>query len=242
MSSVSDTIAINTAQNAVIHYEIAGPGERMLAAFYDQLFKAGWVLAAFFAVGSLSSAPRYVIGVLIVIFAIPFIFYSLAFEILMNGQTPGKRMRKIKVVKEDGGPAGVGDYLIRWVFRLIDINLFSAVVGILAIVLSQKKQRIGDMLAKTVVIKVPDRVSLKDTLYEKINDTYVPKYEAVKKLDPSDIEVIKKVLNNPSYRENFDLYYTLTNRIQTKMDVMRTEAPEEFLETVVKDYNYFSGQ
>ncbi len=242
MALGTDTLEINTSQNAVIQYELAGPGERILAGLIDQVIKIGYLFACLAMVSSFKTWPQSVKIGLMIILAIPFLFYSFGFEVLMQGQTPGKRLRKIRVVKMDGGPADTGAYLLRWVFRIVDINLFSALVGILTMVLSQKKQRIGDMLAQTVVIKVPDRVALKDTIYEKLNDNYTPKYEAVKKLDTGDIEVIKKVLNNPSYRDNFDMFYTLTNRIQAKMDVLRTEAPEEFLETVVKDYNYFSNE
>ncbi len=143
--------------------------------------------------------------------------YSLFFEILMQGQTPGKRLQKIKVVMMDGAPATIGAYLIRWLFRIVDLNIGSGSIAIVTIVFSKNKQRFGDMLARTVVIKIQDRVSLKDTIYEKVQNQRIVKYQEVKKLNEKDIELIKRVLNAPAYRNNFEMLLTITNKIQQKM-------------------------
>ena len=75
---------------------------------------------------------------IIVSFYLPVVFYSLIFEALLEGQTIGKRIMKIKVVKIDGYQASIYDYLVRWFFRLIDLNLlgplFGPVVALIAII------------------------------------------------------------------------------------------------------------
>lgn len=236
----SNSFDINTSQNVSIYYEISGVGDRILANIIDNLIKAGYILFVVFAFFKLfpNSDNWWVIGLL----AIPVLLYSLLFEYFMQGQTPGKKIRNIKVVTLDGGQAGAGAYIIRWLFRLIDINLFSGMIGIITIVANKRGQRTGDILAKTTVIKVKDRVSLKDTLYQKVNSEYQVRYAEAKNLNSEDVQLIKTVLNTPEYRNNFEMVFTLTNRIQTKMGVERNEGPEVFLETVVKDYNHLCDE
>jgi uncharacterized RDD family membrane protein YckC len=70
-----------------------------------------------------------------------------------SGQTPGKRVMGIKVTKENGKALTFGDALIRTVFRIIDFLPVAYIIGLIVILVSQKKQRIGDMAAKTIVVK-----------------------------------------------------------------------------------------
>ncbi len=65
----------------------------------------------------------------------------------MEGQTPGKKLMKIRVVKIDGYQAGFGDYMIRWVFRLIDVS-FAGVVGLISMIVSKNNQRLGDIASR----------------------------------------------------------------------------------------------
>ncbi len=237
-----NSFEVNTSQNVSISYEISGIGDRILAHIIDTLLKIGYVFFIILIIASLDKADNAFVWIGLGILAVPFLLYSLLFEIFMEGQTPGKRFRKIKVVNVDGSPPTFGAYLIRWIFRLVDINLFSGLVAIITIVAGNKGQRLGDILAKTTVINVRDIVTLKDTLYQKINTDYTIKYREVEKLDSRDVELIRKVLNSPQYRDNFEMLYGLTNKIQAKMGVSRIEGPEDFLETVVKDYNLLSDE
>jgi uncharacterized RDD family membrane protein YckC len=231
---------IKTAQNVTLNYDIAGIGERVVAAIVDLAIVMGYELTIFFSISVGVQFSEYVW--LLIFLSIPGLFYHLLFEIFLHGQSPGKKLMKIKVVRIDGSEASMGDYLIRWIFRLSDINFTFGSLGTILIILNNKGQRLGDILAKTTVIRVRNRVALKDTLYEKLNSDYKPVYQEVKKLNSEDIELIKKVLNSREYLDNFDLVYKLTNKIQSKMDVFRTEGPEDFLKTVVKDYNYLCDE
>lgn len=228
-------IDISTSQNVVINYEIASVGDRILAAIVDWIIKIGAVILVIYIISEVQFPSKY--WWIFIIGLIPVMLYSFLFEWLMNGQTPGKRLLKIKVVNLDGSSATIGGYLIRWLLRIIDTNIFYGVVAIITIVINKKGQRVGDILAGTTVIKVKDRVSLRDTIYEKVNDTYQVMYPEAKKLEPAEVELIKKVLNTKEYKDNFDMVYNLTNKIQNKLGVMRKEGPEDFLRTVIKDYN-----
>ncbi len=235
-----NSLDINTSHNVTIQYEVGSLADRMLAYLIDSIIKVGYII--FIAVvyfGIFDGKNAYW---LLALLALPFLFYSLLFETFMEGQTPGKRIRQIKVVKLDGAQAGFGAYLIRWMFRLIDINILSGMVAIITILVNKRGQRLGDILAQTAVIRVQDRVLLKDTLYERVNSNHQVTYPEAQKLTGEDIVLIKRVLNTPNYRDNFEMFYTLTNKIQAKMGVTRTESPEDFLSIVVKDYNHLQDE
>ena len=90
------------------------------------------------------------------------------FESLLDGQTPGKRIIKIKVVKIDGYQASFPDFIVRWFFRIVDLNLFSGIIGLIAVVTSNKNQRIGDMTAGTGVIALKNKVNISHTILEEL--------------------------------------------------------------------------
>lgn len=233
---MSSSLIINTSQNVDIRYEIASVGDRIVSELIDNLIKAGYlflVIYVLYSVRGMDSSP------LIFVAMLPVMLYSFLFEMAMQGQTPGKRIRKIKVVKIDGTQASVGSYLIRWLFRIIDVMLFYGMVAIVTIVANKKGQRLGDILAQTTVIKVKDRISLQDTIYQKVDDNYSATFEEVNRLEPLDIELIKKALNSTEYNQNFELMLTLSQNIQKKMGTnARGLSYEQFLRTVVADYNY----
>ncbi len=236
-------ISFTTSQNVTIDYEIASLGDRIFANIIDGLIKAGYILLLIFIAVKLENAVEFSSSftVLAVLFVSPIVFYSLIFEMAMQGQTPGKRMRSIRVVKLDGMQPTLSAYLIRWLFRLVDFSIMSGLIAVLVYISSKKGQRLGDILAKTCVIKTKDRVQLKDTIYERINDQHDITFLEVSRLTEKDIEIIKKVLGNKEYRENFEMLFSLSQNIETKMGVKREMPQEEFLDTVVRDFNRYIG-
>jgi uncharacterized RDD family membrane protein YckC len=70
-----------------------------------------------------------------------------------SGQTIGKKFTHIKVIKENGSKCDFGSALVRNILRIIDHLPFLYILGIILIVVTEKKQRLGDMLAKTIVVK-----------------------------------------------------------------------------------------
>ena len=132
-------------------------GARIGAAIIDSVvgFILYIVLATMFlgggiAAGEGAAAGGFFISFFILPFAV-FIGYYLLLEGLWDGYTVGKKMLGIKVVKEDGSPIGLGDSVLRNVLRFID-GLFYYVVGFIFIATSDRKQRLGDRVASTVVV------------------------------------------------------------------------------------------
>jgi uncharacterized RDD family membrane protein YckC len=89
---------------------------------------------------------------ILIMVVLPFLYFTF-FEAYMDGQTVGKMLVKIKVVKEDGNPIDLVDALIRNILRIIDELPFLYLLGLVLIASSEKKQRLGDIVAKTVVVK-----------------------------------------------------------------------------------------
>ncbi|MBV9962417.1 MAG: RDD family protein [Parafilimonas sp.] len=172
---------------------------------------------------------------------VPVFVYHLFFEIVMNGQSIGKKITGIKVISENGGSPAVHQYLIRWLTRPFDL-VFFGLPGLLTVVLSKKNQRLGDMAAGTLVIRTKIQTDINDTVFFQLNDDYKPRYAAVMRLSDRDMNTIKGVLNNHSKYNNFDVATRISEKVRTVLSINEYQEPVEFLETLLKDYNYYSNQ
>jgi len=107
-----------------------------------------------FMMGGFRSGAGWFSGMfgIVVIMWLLWLVYFTYFE-GTSGQTIGKKVSKIKVVKEDGSRCDLGSALIRNILRIIDHLPFLYLLGIVLIAATEKKQRLGDMLAKTIVVK-----------------------------------------------------------------------------------------
>jgi len=171
---------------------------------------------------------------------LPVLFYSLLFETLLNGQTPGKMLNNIRVVKKDGSKPAFGNFLLRWVLRIIDIQIASGSVAILTILLNGKGQRLGDLAAGTTVITERHKITLKNTLLTDLPDDYKPVYAQVTLLNDADIQIIKNLYQKSVRRGEHNIILRLYDKIIKLTDIKTEQKPIEFIETVIKDYNYFT--
>jgi len=96
----------------------------------------------------------------------------------MEGQTPGKKVFKIKVVKVDGFQASFSDYLIRWIFRLIDFGFFF-IPGLISMTVNKYNLRLGDIASGTAVISLKNDINISHTILEKIDSDYIPTFPQV---------------------------------------------------------------
>jgi uncharacterized RDD family membrane protein YckC len=132
-------------------------GRRVLAIIVDGLVLGVlfWVLSLIFgtssAEGGMASASLGTLGTLL------YAILAFAYFTLLEGnrgQTLGKMLLGIKVVREDNGEVpGLGAAAIRTVLRLIDVLPFAYLVGYISILISSKNQRLGDMAANTLVVR-----------------------------------------------------------------------------------------
>lgn len=235
-------IEITTTQNVTIQHELADLKDRFLAWFIDFLviMVSIAVLAGVLGVIGLGDGAGALLYVLILLSV--FLFYTLAFEIFTNGQTPGKKALNLRVVKLSGKQASVTDYIIRWVFRSVDIYVSVGSLGAVLISSSDKNQRLGGMLSNTAVVKLAPvaQFSLADILKINSLDNYQPTYINVRHFSESDMLVVKQTIDRYKRYPNA-AHQTAVQRLvdkvakQLAMDKPPTDGVA-FLKTLLTDY------
>lgn len=234
-----DNIRIQTTQNVDIEYELASVGDRILATLLDYVF----FIAYFVLIGIIASMTggRFLESIaLVMIVLLPVFLYDLFCEMFFQGKTFGKMIMKIKVVKLDGTQAGFGAYLLRWLLRIIDTRLFSGGVALIAILANGKGQRIGDMAAGTTVIKMKQKVTLNDTILNRVAPTYAIVFQEVSNLSDSDIAIIKEVMVMSIRTGNNQAIERLAAKTKAAMGITTNLPHTQFLATVVQDYSQYN--
>ena len=176
---------------------------------------------------------------LYVLYLLPYLFYHLFSEIFLNGQSVGKRAMNIKVITLEGGQPSLSQYLIRWMFRIVDFGLF-LLPGFFSVILSQRSQRIGDLIAGTIVIDTRASTSWQDTIFTEVETNYKPKYAQVMQLTDKDINTLKSIISVVRKRNDYELAHSISERIQSRLNIQAEEDSLEFLQRLMKDYNYYS--
>nr|WP_294935662.1 RDD family protein [uncultured Flavobacterium sp.] len=241
-------LSITTTQNVNINFTSASIGDRMVAQLLDFLIKIAYGIVVYFLffywIGLndyLAGADPWTERAVVMLFALPIIFYSLVQESLMEGQTFGKKISKIKVIKIDGYQAGFGDYLIRWLFRLVEITIGGGIIGLIVIIVSKKNQRLGDMAAGTAVITLKNNININHTILQEIDQDYVPTYPLVIKLSDNDARIIKETFESALKVQDFRLIFKLREKIEAVTGIRnQSESDSVFIRTVLKDYNYYT--
>jgi uncharacterized RDD family membrane protein YckC len=223
-----------------IRLTIANMGDRILACMIDLCIMLGYVLLVSYVFikveGDIPSfGARSVLFWTYFALNMPVYFYSLFFEYLMNGQTPGKRFRKIKVVRMDGDALTLGNCIIRWLFRLVDIWFDSGSVAIVTATFSKIHQRVGDMVAGTIVISTRSDINL--SIYADQDMSGVVQFPQVERLRLSDIEVVNEALKLYYERDKFEYILLVSAQLKRALDVMPEMDDLTFVKRIVTDYN-----
>jgi uncharacterized RDD family membrane protein YckC len=235
------SIDIRTTQNVTISYELASVRDRILGFVLDSIFKTILLLILYWLFLALFNYRTENYFELIVVLPVS-TFYTLVFEVLWNGQTPGKRLLKIKVIKLDGKQPGFYDYLIRWTFRILDCALSVGIVGVILIISTEYAQRLGDLTSNTTVVRVDGRlaITLKDILRIDSRQSYVPRYPQISQFREEDILLIKLTIDRYQKHEN-DAHkkaiLLLCEKICKQLGIdIGSEDKVIFLKTLIKDY------
>jgi len=244
------TIEIQTTQNVHIEYPVASVGDRVVAGLIDQLIMVGYLIAIiFFYLWLLNvtegSSFSYPVAYFVILF-LPVFFYHLLCEMYLNGQSFGKKMMKMRVVKLDGTQAGIGSYFLRWILAPIDIYFTYGSVGLVTMIVNGKGQRLGDLAAHTTVVKLKAETKLDDTILRATPVNYEVKFPQVSALSDKDISLVKEVLDLNFKKPDVLVYTRILNKtkeaIEKKIGVSTNLHPLTFLDTVLKDYNYLLSE
>ena len=234
------TIQVRTAQNVFIHYPVASVGDRILGHLLDLLIKALYFVGMVALIMQTKMNEEWVIMML---FALPYLFYTLAFEIFMNGQTPGKRAMNIQVVRMDGSPPTVGNYIVRWLFALLEFSISSGVIAVLTILITGKGQRLGDLVGGTSVVKlIPQEEITGRDVFISAEQTYQPTFSQVIALNERDIELLQQALEVNRTHGNPQPMLMAAERVKSLLGIQTDMPTIKFLYTLIKDFNHYSSR
>ncbi|WP_034043852.1 RDD family protein [Wocania ichthyoenteri] len=233
-------LQINTTQNVKIKFTAVGAGERLLAFIIDTAIKIGYLLVLNWTFGVFENMDEWSQIAINTVLSFPVMFYTLALESLLEGQTIGKRVLKIRVVKIDGYQASLADYVVRWFFRIVDVYIFG--LGFFVIMFSKKQQRLGDMAAGTAVIALKDKVNISHTILENLKENYKPTYPNVIKLSDNDARIIKDTFTVAKASKDYQTLIKLRNKLVEVVEIktVKQKTDIEFIDVILKDYNFYT--
>jgi len=232
---------IETAQNISIDQNTAHLGDRMLAFIIDTLILVIYYVLMIWFLLALDVDPgdQWAIYMLI---GLPAFLYYLLLETFMDGKTIGKSFMKLRVVKLDGTKPGFSSYFMRWILRIIDISISSGGIAVFTILMRGKGQRVGDIAAGTTVISEKKRIFLKDTLLRELPEDYSPKFPQVTVFKDNEMQTIKNLYDSAKRNGNHNVILSLSNRIKKVTEITTALKPIEFVDIIIKDYNYYTQQ
>ena len=211
MTNTNDVLRIDTPENVTFDYDVAGIGSRFLAALADtalivllQVIVLGTLIFIGLRTGDVFSSDGASTWILAVLSLIAFIFfwgYYIFFEILWNGQTPGKRLVGLRVIRLDGTPVTTPEVVIRNLVRTIDLLPIAYGVGVITMFVNENSRRLGDLAAGTVVVHEGKATALSELssnrqspLRTLITDSVVPAGFPLDRLTQRDYLMIEDFL------------------------------------------------
>ncbi len=252
-------IQIATPFNIDIEFELAEFYKRLLAYFIDFLlliiymFSMLYLLFGGFRLGAESQ------GFIILVVVLPMLFYTLLTELWLGGQTIGKKALSIKVVSLDGGEPTLGQYLLRWFLRFYEwgfviftifwyngffgfgLLMLGGITSIIVMVATPKAQRLGDIVAGTVVVNTKSKLTVDDTIFQHVSESnYKVTFPQVMKLSDRDINTIKSVLVQAKKTNSYEMCNRVAFKVQDVLKVPTDMYAVDFLEKILEDYNYLA--
>lgn len=165
-----DLVSVETPESVAFAYELAGAGSRGAAILIDTVFVsliiaaeagAGILVSMALTAMKLQVATIWIVGVVIAVAFVTYWGYYVFGEVFRNGRTPGKRYLGIRVVRDDGSRVSALDSVIRNAMRIIDMLPGYYAVGLVAMLLSARSKRLGDMVAGTIVVRDTGELALR---------------------------------------------------------------------------------
>jgi uncharacterized RDD family membrane protein YckC len=235
-----ENIRVQTSQNVAIEYSLANVGERLISNIYDYLIIGAYYLLIFLFTRMADIGWNVSFSVII---SLPPLLYQLLCEVFLQGQSFGMRMRKIKVIRLDGKELSLGNCLLRWTLRPIDILISGGGIAVIAISLSDYGQRLGDMAAGTTVVKIKNELTLDDTIFNPSALNYKPVYPEVSHLSDADIAIIKEAIHLAERTGNRMTAFATCQKLERLLSIrnLTPGEPVKFLRVIVQDYNHITG-
>jgi hypothetical protein len=179
----------------------------------------------------------------IVMLALPYLLYSVLFEIFMNGQTVGKYVLNIRVIRLNGTPASIGDFIMRWVFAIIDFGVLGGAIALILVAAGGKGQRLGDLVAGTTVIKLTEQKEITaEQVFVAAETEYQPVFAQANQLSERDVELIQRALEVNRDVGNAGPMLAVTEKVKLQLGIQTDLPPVKFLYTLIKDFNHLTSR
>lgn len=236
---------IVTGQFVRINQTPASLGHRMAAQLIDWGIELVWLFAGLWLIGIIEdvvSDSRMTRMAYVVLLFVPIIFYSLLWELLNHGQTPGKQLIKLRVVKTDGSSPSLGALVMRWLLWIADGPTLGF-LGIFVMLVTHNHQRFGDMAAGTMVIKLASYNKISVTLdeFDHLSPDYKPFYPQAADLSLEQVNLITQALKGHPADPHVVALADKVRQVLAITHVRETNS-YDFLERVARDYQFYALQ
>lgn len=266
-TSLREDYTIDTPENVTFGYEVAGIGNRFIGALIDTGIIGVLLVILNFALLALleltgdlrevmfngleSTGISWAGGLALALYALlnfaMFWGYYMLFELLWNGQTPGKRVAKTRVLRTDGNPARTSEVAVRNLVRIVDFLPALYALGFVVMFLNRQSRRLGDYAAGTLVIRERTAVNLDSLLAAAPSSTIDPeqvavlrtRFPAVRRLSAADYDLVRQTLARAD-RSQVDgaLVARLANAVAARMgeQLPVDVSPRHYLQNVAAAY------
>lgn len=257
-----EQLTLKTDHNVVVQVELAPLSSRLTAVFIDLVLMSLYVFFMTLIISSIFISDfgsrgvmyQFWYGFFMLIVYLPFLLYSPLMEFFTKGQTVGKMMLNLRVVQSNGENADFKSYFLRWMFRPIELYVLTlgplglilffagAVIDSVIVTVSGNSQRLGDIMANTVVVhkKPTKNYTIKDVLAIKTQEKYSPVYPEIVQFTDEDMMLVKSTLNRLKQHPTADtkaLAIALAEKIATHLGIeMPKKGKLKFLEQTLQDY------
>jgi uncharacterized RDD family membrane protein YckC len=248
--AAGEKLIIETPEQTSIEFPLAGIGSRFLAVLIDTLIQIAVLIVlglifvglgfSFSATGfgQSSTAAVWVSAILIFVYFLLMYGYFMLFESIWNGQTPGKRLTHLRVIKDSGQPITAIDAVGRNLLRLVDQLPIAYGIGVLCAWISPQSKRLGDYVAGTVVV------------HEKPFETVAPQWDApaqssathqygANRLTPEEFALVETFLSRRSALDagvRYDTAASIVRRIESKLTLPPEGKPSA--EKILEELSY----
>ena len=261
-------ITIPTTFNIDVSFPSAPFHRRLIAWMIDVLVLVAYIFILIKVLTEVKpDFDKYEIleGITILLIYVPLLTYHLFSEILMKGQSVGKRIMGLRVISENGGRPAISQVIIRWIIRTSDIMVLIIllngaaggngleliwrtgiaflllVTDIILVNATAKNQRLGDLLAHTILISTRQKAGFEDTIFLNVKENYTPSFPQVMQLSDRDINALKGILDTAKKQHDYNLAERASEKLKSHLKIETTLSPFDFLETLLQDYNYLTA-
>lgn len=232
---------IITGQFVRISQTPASIGERFLAFVIDCVLLSIYTISTYYLIDYLSLPSSFTSIFFMLVIYLPALLYFFLSEVFNQGQSIGKRLLNIRVVKADGSTPNISAYLLRALLFPIDGPLTGG-LGLLVILLTKNNQRFGDLAAGTIVVQEKNYHKIQVSLdeFDHLTKEYHPTYPQSADLSLEQVNVITKTMAS-SEKDRERRITQLANKVEGLLSVTPKDADKEkFLQTILRDYQYYA--